>query len=93
MLTIGDLNSGTYIGRYNVYIVILSEGGYVSWDMSIQYVIYLSSISGELASVFGDSGSWDGDVVDGITHWAFSGAAGTGSVGWLGRFNVLILSK
>ena len=69
------------------------EGGYVSWDMSIQYVAYPSSINGKFALVFGDNGSWDGDVVNGIAYWAFSGAAGTGSAGWLEKFNALTLSK
>lgn len=93
LLTMGGLNLGTYAGRYNIYTVTLSEGGYVSWDMSTQYVAYPSSINGKFALVFGDNGSWDGDVVNGIAYWAFSGAAGTGSAGWLEKFNALTLSK
>lgn len=57
LLTMGGLNLGTYAGRYNIYTVTLSEGGYVSWDMSTQYVAYPSSINGKFALVFGDNGS------------------------------------
>lgn len=93
LLTMGGLNLGKYAGIYNIYTVTLSEGGYYSWDMSIQYVAYPSSINGKFALVFGDNGSWDGDVVNGIAYWAFSGTAGIGNVGWLEQFNALTLSK
>ncbi len=93
LLTMGGLNLGKYGGIYNIYTVALSEGGYYSWDMSIQYVAYPSSMNGKFALVFGDNGSWDGDIVNGIAYWAFSGTAGTGSVGWLEKFYTLTLNK
>lgn len=90
---LAGLKIGTYAG-FNIYTVVLTEGGYLNWSTNSQYVAYPTSIDGKFALVFGDNGSVEGDVVNGIAYWAFSGTpSSANNKGWLEQFNNIVLSK
>lgn len=81
-------------GAYSIYSAVLTKNGLLNWNPICSYNAYPSSVDGKFALVFGDSGTMEGDNINGIAYWAFKGTPSpANSVGYMELFYHLVLTK